>query len=721
MSAPNGRDETRVIIQPASGSAAREHYRETIESPVPLERIKPFLSEGEREKLEALYPTGSAYVWGLTPGRGGRGMTKWEEISPGDVALFSWNNKFRTCARVTAKIHNPELARELWKVNTEGETWEYTYFLDEPHECDVPYEEFNEVVGYKLRYVPQGFNLLDEQKSEAALSQLNLPVDVEGDRETHSVWWVNQGATYQEHRDLGIVWAPQTNKSGAQLKYHVNVSRLRPGDCILHYADGAVQAVGVVEGDSIETESSPNDGVDQWSGEGFQAPVEYHQLSEPIERDDIPLDWRRSEGSPFTSGGAVQQGYLFQISDTFARKMAAEWPEQIGRFMPWLEGGTVTPDLAAVTADFAKKLRDVGLEFGTRHDEFVRDFVVSLATKQLVILTGLSGSGKTQIALQFGRWLGDGRSTVVPVRPDWTGAEALFGYPDALQKRSEDGRRAWNVPDPLAFMLRAARDPDRPYLMVLDEMNLAHVERYFADVISGMESGEGCLPNVRQEGGTWREAPDGPAKLRFPENLFIAGTVNVDETTYMFSPKVLDRANTMEFQVRTEDLDPDIRKPRECAPGDHALARGFLEIARDEDFQHDHPLARKDAFVGALTDLHRGLDQAFAFGHRVLYEAVRFAALHEAAGGESMEEALDTQVLQKILPRLHGSRRQLEPVLEAVGKFCFDLTPPVGDHPGSSFDPLEPPEADPALPRSFEKVQRMTDRLRTNQFVSFTE
>ena len=720
MSALEGTDEARVLIQPASGSAARDHYRATIESPVPLERVKPFLSEGEQEKLEALYPTGSAYVWGLTPGRGGRGKTKWEEISPGDIVLFSWDNKFRTCARVTGKSHNSELARELWGVDSEGDTWEYVYFLGEPHSCDVPYEEFNAAVGYKSAFVPQGFNALDREKSKAALAQLDLPVDV-GTGGRPSVWWVNQGKTYGSHRDLGIVWAPREGKGGRQFKHHLNVGRLQPGDVLLHYANGALRAVGLVEGEPEETDTSPEDGVDRWSNRGFRVDVDYHVIEGPIDRDAIPLAWRRDEGAPFTSAGELRQGYLFELSDEFARKMAARWPEEIGRFLPWLEDVAVTDDLAAVCHDLSAKLREIGLEFGDRHEDFVRDFVVSLATKQLVILTGLSGSGKTQIALQFGRWLGDGRSTVVPVRPDWTGAEALFGYPDALQKPSEDGRRAWHVPDPLAFMLRAARDPDRPYLMVLDEMNLAHVERYFADVISGMESGKGCLPNVRQEDGIWRDAPDGPAKLPFPDNLFIAGTVNVDETTYMFSPKVLDRANTMEFRVRTEDLDPDIRKPGECAGGDPALVRGFLEIARDEDYHHEHPLARKDEYVRALTDLHRALDQAFAFGHRVLYEALRFAALHEAAGGDSMEEALDTQVLQKILPRLHGSRRQLEPVLETVGKFCWNLTPADGGNPGSAFDPVDPPEGDPVLPRSFEKVRRMTDRLRTNQFVSFTE
>ena len=83
-------------------------------------------------------------------------------------------------------------------------------------------------------------------------------------------------------------------------------------------------------------------------------------------------------------------------------------------------------------------------------------------TKPLVILTGLSGSGKTQIAIRFGEWLGADRMLVVPVRPDWTGAEALFGYEDAL-KPIDGGRAAWSVPETLQFFLKAGANPVFPY------------------------------------------------------------------------------------------------------------------------------------------------------------------------------------------------------------------------------------------------------------------
>jgi 5-methylcytosine-specific restriction protein B len=151
---------------------------------------------------------------------------------------------------------------------------------------------------------------------------------------------------------------------------------------------------------------------------------------------------------------------------------------------------TVTAE-ADVTAPellhaFSSSLKGAGLNYGTRHELICGTFMASILSKPLVLLTGLTGSGKTQIALKFGEWLGDARRLVVAVRPDWTGPESLFGYENALSMPDAEGRLAWFVPPALEFMLRAVHHQDEPHLLVLDEMNLAHVERYFADFLSGM-------------------------------------------------------------------------------------------------------------------------------------------------------------------------------------------------------------------------------------------
>ena len=133
-----------------------------------------------------------------------------------------------------------------------------------------------------------------------------------------------------------------------------------------------------------------------------------------------------------------------------------------------------TVDLTAIASAFDAAIKSTGLVLP---EERATACLAALLAKPFAIFTGLSGSGKTQLALKLGDWLGAlgsvVRHTVVAVRPDWTGPEALFGYEDALQPRSSDGRAAWHVPKPLEFMLDAWRDPDRPYLMILDEMNLS--------------------------------------------------------------------------------------------------------------------------------------------------------------------------------------------------------------------------------------------------------
>jgi 5-methylcytosine-specific restriction protein B len=380
-------------------------------------------------------------------------------------------------------------------------------------------------------------------------------------------------------------------------------------------------------------------------------------------------------------------------------------------------------DLGEASRSFAQALKTAFVDFGLSHDNLVVAFLSSIVTKPLIILTGLSGSGKTQLALKLGEWLGEGRLHVAAVRPDWTGAEALFGYEDGL-KPALEGRSGWVVTAPLEFMLQAAADGNHPYLLLLDEMNLAHVERYFADVLSGMESGQPCLPNlVKGADGVWRVRPQGPDRMSFPRNLWIVGTVNVDETTYMFSPKVLDRANTFEFRVDARDLRPDIQKPGRCLPGDQALVRGLLAIARDDAWQQVHPAPYRDELGQKLRQLHVALAQhGMEFGHRVFYESLRFAAMAHAAGFATLEPVLDHIIMQKVLPRLHGSRRRLELPLLLLTQFCRDLPEALASDDSLPSLRLEQPgHSDAKLPVSFNKLCRMLRSLRSNQFASFTE
>lgn len=375
----------------------------------------------------------------------------------------------------------------------------------------------------------------------------------------------------------------------------------------------------------------------------------------------------------------------------------------------------VSRPFGEVADEFSQALYNAGVRFGDTHEEFADRFITSVVTKPFVILTGLSGSGKTQIAVKFGEWLGSERFLIVAVRPDWTGGEAIFGYENALDPSE---RPSWFVPPILEFVLEACANLEDPYVLILDEMNLAHVERYFGDFLSGMESRKPIIPNLTKgEDGKWRIKPNVSPLIRIPDNLIVVGTVNVDETTYMFSPKVLDRANTLEFRVETNDLVYGMQRPTACEPAHQGAIRSLLAYTRNDNWQIENPPAELDIFADKLRHLHQILlEGGFEFGHRVFYEACRYYAFYAASGHPQWQDALDIQILQKILPRLHGSQRRLGPTLRSIASFCVD---PAQTQANPNFDPSQVSQAE--LSRSFRKVKRMFRNLMANQFTSFTE
>jgi hypothetical protein len=528
-----------------------------------------------------------------------------------------------------------------------------------------------------------------------------------------AIWWVNQGMTYGKERDGGFIWAPMLNKAGRPQSHWDAMDHVQRDDIILHYSNGFLRAVSTAE-ETARPAPNPLD-TDAWERDGRLISTHYRELNDPIALAAIPENLRITSGGPFTSVGSVQQGYLFRVNEKLAHELADRFPEL--REVLVGHEHTVGPTPAAAKAtpadlheSFAAAVQAAGLVF-PQEGNLVRSFVSSLLAKPFAILTGLSGSGKTQLAMRLGEWFGQDatgrpRHLVVPVRPDWTGPEALFGYEDAL--RSAEARKPiWFVPDPLEFILRAAVDPTYPYLLILDEMNLAHVERYFADFLSGIESRKPLLPDLAQDdaGDEWSVRSTAATKLPLPRNLFVVGTVNVDETTYMFSPKVLDRASTFEFRVDATMLDPDLGRPSSAPVASTVIQRGICDLALDDEWHRQNPHPDQATIVEALRDLHNILaTEGLEFGHRTFYESLRFAAFYAATGDADLDHVLDLLAMQKLLPKVHGSRRRIEPVLVKLLAFAR------GDH-----------SDEPRLPTTHRKLTRVLDAVRASQFVSFTE
>jgi len=155
----------RIAIQPCGDSSAKDHFIDTIQNLVPKSRIYPFLTPEQKIQFD-IYCGDAVAVWGVTEGKKGQNKTKWQKLKSGDIALLYTNKLIFNQSKITLTIHNANLAKELWSVNDEGDTWEYIYFLDELQRIDLPIEVFNETIGYKPNYIVQGFNVIDGEKAE---------------------------------------------------------------------------------------------------------------------------------------------------------------------------------------------------------------------------------------------------------------------------------------------------------------------------------------------------------------------------------------------------------------------------------------------------------------------------------------------------------------------------------------------------------------------------
>lgn len=342
----------------------------------------------------------------------------------------------------------------------------------------------------------------------------------------------------------------------------------------------------------------------------------------------------------------------------------------------------------------------------------LRDFVALLRTRDIVVLAGDSGSGKTSLVRAAADAIG-GVCTVVPVKPNWTGPEDLLGYYNPME-------RSYQATRFLIALQTAARQPDVPHFICLDEMNLARVEHYFADFLSLLEH-RTDLPTIqlytadeerhvvveqglflhveaeaRQRAGLGDTATledilsddranaeihrlSGladkesvllyhgrlrrslaaqmrmPTSLTLPANVWIFGAVNMDETTHQLSPKVLDRVHVLRFGnpmlADWNAIEAEIDAAADTLPADlqSVLIRPD-EIGLRQDYA---AFDRRDENVRFLSAVSRQyLDPlGVEFGFRAIRQAQGYIAAAGAAG-LSHDEALDNVIRHKILPKM---------------------------------------------------------------------
>ena len=301
----------------------------------------------------------------------------------------------------------------------------------------------------------------------------------------------------------------------------------------------------------------------------------------------------------------------------------------------------------------------------------LRAYYIALKTRPFAILSGVSGTGKTRMAELLAEALtghNPQQFRLIPVRPDWNDSSALFGYHNILANRY--------VSTPFLEIARLAARPEnrqKAFFVCLDEMNLAPVEHYLADYLSGLESRAHRVP-------LHEDVPD----LILPSNLFLTGTVNVDETTHGFSRKVLDRANTLEFdeapRMASAALGKGTARMDDDLGGDPAQRQALFLSARVSGIgRAKELLSRIDPHFPdqALAALQTVNDLLYArrlhFAYRVRDDVLVFLAnsfdaethqgllLPETA--ENFTLAFDLQILQKVLPKLQGLSETLAPLL----------------------------------------------------------
>ncbi len=330
--------------------------------------------------------------------------------------------------------------------------------------------------------------------------------------------------------------------------------------------------------------------------------------------------------------------------------------EKIHELPVWTDTATLGPDMCRMPATIPVEEIEAAVSALGGHypNGEVRRFHAALNFldhKHFVILSGLSGTGKTQLALKYARAVHGLTSDTAadplifecPVRPEWTDPSGLTGYYDVLTNR-------YVVPTFLEAVLVATAHRNSPVFVVLDEMNLARVEYYLSDVLSAIES-RGALQlhsnNVPLEGTTGTSVR---AEIPLPHNLFIIGTINVDETTNPVSDKVLDRASVIEMSA--------VDVP------------GFLSSL---EARYPELAAARAASEPKLTEVHGLMQQhGLGFGYRLIEEFVRYHAFDARHLGNAPDEVTDQLLVQKVLVKLRGSERQ-RALLNHLDQSCEGL------------------------------------------------
>ncbi|MHB1126256.1 MAG: McrB family protein [Bacillota bacterium] len=330
--------------------------------------------------------------------------------------------------------------------------------------------------------------------------------------------------------------------------------------------------------------------------------------------------------------------------------------------------------------------------------DILKTYILALKTKPFVILSGISGTGKTKLAQFFAEYMVSGRAAqenksknegycFVSVRPDWVDNKGLLGHYNS-------NTQGYEATELLKLMLRAEKDTSNPYFAIFDEMNLSKVEHYFSDFLSCMESKiinkngdivseplilhseKKDIPYIDEYGDEYLIPP----KMFIPENIYFTGTVNIDGS--VFSPKVIDRANIIELnKVDLEKYKVELNENLESRKKALNASPEFIAQFSDHSSFHKKLIVKDfdlDDEINVCIDHLKNINDILMeynlhFGYRVVDEILFFICNSKKMGYYEPIVALDYQILQRILPKFQGNKKKLELAFSNLLRYYFGL------------------------------------------------